>query len=208
MDSNWAAEHLQVIRTLMERTAVYRRALAPIMLTTGVLGCLAGALGWRQGWDSPRAFAAFWLMVCFLCIFISLLLVRRQALRDSEPFWSPPTRRVTEALLPAFFAGFMTVIAMFLPRWGDSLHAWWLPTIWMIIYGCASHAAGFFMPRGIRLLGWLFILAGSGLFIGLSFRNGVPPLRWGHAIMGGAFGGLHLAYGVYLYLTERSKNAA
>ena len=37
MESNWAAEHLQVIRTLMERSAIYRRALAPIMLGTGVL---------------------------------------------------------------------------------------------------------------------------------------------------------------------------
>jgi hypothetical protein len=28
MESNWAVEHLQTIRTLMERTALYRRALA------------------------------------------------------------------------------------------------------------------------------------------------------------------------------------
>jgi hypothetical protein len=191
----------------MERTAVYRRALAPIMLATGLLGVLAGMLGWIQGWDSPRAFALFWLLVCLACILISLLLVRRQALRASEPFWSPPTRRVTEAMLPPLSAGFMTVVALFLPRWADSVHAWWLPAIWMILYGCASHAAGFFMPRGIRLFGWLFILAGSGLFIALSLRNGAPPLRWGHAIMGASFGGLHLAYGVYLYLTERSKKA-
>ena len=34
MEPNWAAEHLQVIRTLMERSALYRRALAPIMSFT------------------------------------------------------------------------------------------------------------------------------------------------------------------------------
>ena len=33
MEPNWAGEHLQVIRTLMERSALYRRALAPV---TGV----------------------------------------------------------------------------------------------------------------------------------------------------------------------------
>ncbi len=32
----------------------------------------------------------------------SLLLVRRQALKAAEPFWSPPTRRVSQAVLPAF----------------------------------------------------------------------------------------------------------
>ena len=208
MDSNWAAEHLQVIRTLMDRTGVYRRALAPLMLTVGMLGSLAGVLGWSRGWDAPRSFALFWLLVCGVCVLISFLLARRQALRDSEPFWSPPTRRVAQALLPPFVAGFTTVVAMFLPRWGDSTQAWWLPAIWMILFGCASHAAGFFMPRGIRLFGWLFILAGSGLLVGLSLMDSLPSLRWGHAIMGGSFGGMHLAYGVYLYITERSKNAA
>ena len=38
MESNWAAEHLQTIRTLMERSAIYRRALAPIMLFAGLTG--------------------------------------------------------------------------------------------------------------------------------------------------------------------------
>src|SRR6266540_1083328 len=38
MESNWAAENLRVIRTLMERSAVYRRALAPLMLLAGGTG--------------------------------------------------------------------------------------------------------------------------------------------------------------------------
>ncbi len=45
MDTNQAAEHLQTIRTLMERSAVYRRALAPVMLLVGALGCLTAAIG-------------------------------------------------------------------------------------------------------------------------------------------------------------------
>src|ERR1700690_4243469 len=35
METNWAAEQLQTIRTLMERSAVYRRALGPVMLFAG-----------------------------------------------------------------------------------------------------------------------------------------------------------------------------
>jgi len=49
MESNWAAEHLQVIRTLMERSALYRRALAPIMIFNGVVGLAAAGLGWGLG---------------------------------------------------------------------------------------------------------------------------------------------------------------
>src|ERR1035438_7357056 len=60
MESNWAAEHLQVIRTLMERSALYRRALAPIMIFNGVVGLAAAALGWTLRVGSPHAFILFW----------------------------------------------------------------------------------------------------------------------------------------------------
>src|SRR5688572_22132653 len=46
MQSNWAEENLLIIRTLMERSAVYRRALAPIMVAIGVLGVVAAFLAW------------------------------------------------------------------------------------------------------------------------------------------------------------------
>ena len=35
----------------------------------------------------------------------SFWLVRRQALKDAELFWSPPTRRIMQALLPPLVAG-------------------------------------------------------------------------------------------------------
>src|SRR5207244_12763404 len=63
METNWATEHLQVIRTLMERSAVYRRALAPVMVLTGVLGLAAALAGSLATLDSPRGFAVDWLLV-------------------------------------------------------------------------------------------------------------------------------------------------
>ena len=67
MDSNWAGEHLQVIRTLMERSAIYRRTLAPIMLLLGILGLLAAARWfsvWSQGapLSSTGPPSAWWLL--------------------------------------------------------------------------------------------------------------------------------------------------
>ena len=211
MESNWAAEHLQVIRTLMERSALYRRALAPIMILNGVVGLAAAALGWALNIGSPRAFILFWAGVSVVAIAGSFLLVRRQALRESEPFWSPPTRRVTQALLPALAAGLMIGGVMVLRagsapdnpgRLGGML---WLPLIWAVLYGCAFHAAGFFLPRGMRLFGWAFILGGCGLFAA-GFPAEVRPLDYAHGVMGFFFGGLHLAYGVYLYFTEQRRN--
>ena len=213
MDTNWAAEHLQVIRTLMERSAVYRRALAPIMIINGIVGLAAAAIGWKLEIGAPRAFVLFWTGVSMVAVAGSFLLVRRQALKETEAFWSPPTRRVTQALLPPLTAGFIISLAFVVTGAGaaDGSHGGplalaWLPLSWVVLYGCAFHAAGFFMPRGMKIFGWAFILGGCGLFAA-GLPAGMPPADCAQAIMGLFFGGLHLAYGVYLYFTERRGNA-
>ena len=213
MESHWAAENLRVIRTLMERSAVYRRALAPLMLLAGGMGTLAAGVGWFTRIESPRAFVGFWLAVSVFTIAGCFLLLRRQALRDGEALWSPPTRRVTQALLPALAAGLAcSAIALF--KLGDAeekiasvVGMFCLPLGWIVFYGCAVHAAGFFMPRGIKLFGWLFIIGGCGLF-----ALGIPELPrrplYAHGVMGVFFGVLHLTYGIYLSCTEKRKNEA
>ncbi|HZR15929.1 MAG TPA: hypothetical protein VFE51_01260 [Verrucomicrobiae bacterium] len=206
MESNWAAEHLQVIRTLMERSAVYRRALAPIMSFNGVLGVVAGLIGWFAKIDAPQAFIGYWAGVGVLALAGSFLLVRRQALRESEPFWSPPTRRIAQALMPALFVGSIAgLLALVCPNW-EFLQTGSLPPFWMLLYGCALTAAGFFMHRGIKLLGWLFILSGCALMAAHCPAIASVTAMNGHCVMGAVFGGLHLAYGIYLYFTEQRRN--
>lgn len=206
MDSNWAAEHLQVIRTLMERSAVYRRALAPIMTYAGIIGLAGGICGLAFHINRPRSFILFWGGVGIAAMVGSFLLVRRQALKEKEPFWSPPTRRVAQALLPPFFIGAVGgALAVAVPGLGF-FSAQTLPALWFLLYGCALTAAGFFMSRGIKLLGWIFILGGCGLLALGSQTSLTFPEGAGHYWMGGGFGGLQLAYGIYLYFTEQSGN--
>ena len=206
MEPNSAAADLQVIRTLMERSAVYRRALAPVMLTTGGIGVLAAILGHSIPVVSQAGFAGYWMGVSVVALAVSLLMVRRQAVKEAEPFWSPPTRRVGQAFVPPLFAGM--VVGVLTACLGKDVPPWGLPALWMLLYGCALHAAGFFMVRGIKLFGWLFILTGCGLLAGTCFADGPSALPSGHVVMGGTFGGLHLAYGLYLYFTERSRKSA
>jgi hypothetical protein len=206
MESNWAAEHLQVIRTLMERSALYRRALAPIMIFNGIVGIAGGAMGWFLKIVSTQGFIGYWAGVGVLALAGSFLLVRRQALKESEPFWSPPTRRVAQALLAPLFIGSMAgLLGLVCPGCGF-LPAWGLPAFWMLLYGCALNAAGFFMHRGIKLLGWLFVFCGCALMTAPCLATGPFSLPDGHRVMGGVFGGLHLAYGIYLYFTENRRN--
>jgi hypothetical protein len=204
MDSQWAADNLQTIRTLMERSAIYRRALAPIMLSSGVIGIIAAVVPCFVSIRTNRGFALYWMSVSFIAMVTALLFVRRQALRDKEAFWTSPAKRVTEALQAPFIAGFG--IGAFLAVFDHHLEpAGWIATgAWSILYGCGLNAAGFFTPRGVGLFGRILVLLGCGfLFSWFMVPGDVNSSA--HFAMGFVFGVLHLTYGIYLYFTERKN---
>ena len=219
MNPNWAEENLQTIRTLMERSALYRRALAPIMCWAGGVGVSGAVLGCFLKIESGMGFIGYWMGVALVAIGGTFLLVRRQAIKSSEPFWSPPTRRVALALSAPLFVGFLLGL-LCLAAWSEKPIAdlptgmtdgageiFWLPAAWALFYGCALHAAGFFASRSLRRFGWLFIAAGGGVFVWmfLSHRQDWPIATWqaSHWLMGSLFGFLQLAYGGYLFVTEK-----
>jgi hypothetical protein len=204
METNWAEENLQTIRTLMERSAIYRRALAPIMLFTGTLGVASATIGFLCHLDSMRAFGALWLGTAVLVVAGAFLISRRQAFKDRESFWSPPTRRVGQALLPPLLAGMcLGFVFVFVGLANPVI----LTFIWLLFYGCALHAAGFFMPRGMKWFGWIYVGLACATLCFLAVDQPKVEIS-AHWFMGLFFGGLHLAYGAYLYLTEQGKNAA
>ncbi len=222
MNDQWAAENLQTIRTLMERATLYRRAMAPVMTVTGVIGMGAALGGWKAGIDAPLPFVLYWLCVAVVTSAAGVVLIRRQALRQAEPFWSPPMRRVSQALLPGLFAGLaMGCLLVFMLNCGqwramdpsgsaglrNYLSHIGLPLIWVILYGCAVHAAGFFMQRGIRVFGWLFIGCGCAGFLLGAPETEVGMVDLGYGIMGVVFGLLHALYGLYLFATEKPRSS-
>jgi hypothetical protein len=199
MEQHVAAEHLQVIRTLMERSAVYRRTLGPIMVFVGAVGSGAALGGIALGIEGLRAFCAWWLVAALVAIAGAFAIARRQALEDGERFWSPPALRVTQALLPPLAAGLFLSLALIVFAPGDVRWLFVLGTA--LFYGCA-------VPRGTNLFGWLIIvLAAASLFTRLVFAPGAAAAV-DHALMGGFFGGAHLAYGAYLFMTEPRKTPA
>ncbi len=222
MKTDQAAEQLQTIRTLMERSALYRRALAPLMTYAGVLGILAAFLGYLLRVEAETTFIVYWYAVALLGLSGSLFLVRRQAIKTNEPFWSPPTRRVAAAMLPTLTVGFVIGVWVYFvfasPSPGESScgefqvgqHLGLLCAVWAILYGCGLHAAGFFTSRGLRHFGWLFIAAGKAILAWMMFlQPGWSRSFEGwhnHVLMGALFGGLQLAYGIYLFATGEEQN--
>jgi hypothetical protein len=206
MEYHAATEHLQVIRTLMERSALYRRTLAPLMLYVGAVGVAAGAGGLAIGIETARPFGAWWLGAAVVALAGAFAIARRQAMQDGERFWSPPTLRVAQAILPPLAAGLVLSLAMIAARPEQVFWQFVLPN--MLLYGCAAHAAGFFMPRGMKLFGWLVIGLSAIAVLAAAVGWLVPGFTTDHVLMGGLFGLVHLAYGVYLYATEPRKTAA
>lgn len=207
MNPNLAEENLQTIRLLMERSALYRRALAPIMLVAGVLGLIAAGVALYFHVESPRPFAGLWLGTAAVVVTLAFVLARRQALKDDEPFWSPPTYRVAQALLPPLLSGMVLGGVLALPDVNESLN-FPMVLVWLFFYGCALHSAGFFMVRGIKWFGWVFIV-GAILLMTLVYVVNWPIVpQAANWVMGFFFGGLHLAYGIYLYFTEKKHPVA
>lgn len=196
----------------MERAGVYRRALAPMTSVAGVIGVTGGVISdWVPYFNESRAYVLFWALISLIAGGSGLYLSRRQAWKDQEAFWSPPARRVTQAFLPSVAMGIF--IAVWAWHSGQASRDWmrWIPCLWMGVYGMGLNAAGFFMPRGIRLLGWFFIcgalcLGFWNLFV--AGGKGSAPVEWRtlHWLMAGVFGGGHLLYGIYLNLTETYRS--
>jgi hypothetical protein len=209
MNPKWAEENLQTIRTLMERSAIYRRALAPIMILCGVIGIFCGVAGWGLGINSTRGFVFLWIFAAALSLASSLLLARRQAIKDSEPLWSAPTKRIAQALFPPFFIGLLiSVVWVSQERFELHTDNFALIIIWLLFFGFAVHSAGFFMPRGVKRFAWMFIIVGCVLLLAPELQLEALQNRSPHLLMAAIFGGLHLAYGIYLYFTEKKTPVA
>lgn len=209
MSSNWAEENLQVIRTLMERSAGYRRKMAPMMLMAAVLGTAGGFGADLLRIQDLRTFVGYWSCIAGVIILVSGYIVRGQALRSKEQFWTAPTLRIFTAFLPVFVVGGAAGLVL-VSEWSGSLRGagHLLVICWCFLYGLGLHSAGFFVAKGIRRLGWLFV--GTGLFLvflcvkqpDMLFR--IDP----NMLMGGIFGGLHLLSGIYLFYTEQRDEPA
>lgn len=202
-----AEQHLAVIRTLMERSTLYRRALGPLFLMAGSLGVVTAVAGMLLPLGNHGAgFLGLWLVTVVVVLTLALVMTRRQAGRDQEPFWPGPARRVTMAFAPPLLVGAALTGLMVVGSWcPPNLLA--LVVLWVLSYGFALHAAGSLTPRAVRYLGLVFLLTGVLLAIGAWQGNLGHTPRIAHGLMGTTFGGFHLLCGLYLVVIKKGSNA-
>ncbi len=205
-DSETALEHLQVIRSLMEKATVYRSVTVPTAVMGGVIAIATAVFLYLKDAQiaTPAAMGA-WLGSFVLINVVNHALIWRTAQRAKEPYFSVGLSMALKALIPALFVGGLLGMTLGFGPKSDLIGA---TLIWVTFYGLALMATSGFSPRSLRLLGMVFTLIGAcGLAAHWSID--LTELTSAHQlsalIMGLTFGVCHL---VYAFCVRVSTNRA
>lgn len=216
-----AAEHLGVIRSLMERATVYRAISAPTALIGGITALIAsfymlyraGFFGENAHRDafSTRDFVGPWLIVLLITISANTFFVWREAQRDHRPLFSPGLRLALRSILPSIFvAAAITYVSWRNPS--DLEGPTVLGLTWIGCYGLALLATMNFAPRSLVILGRCFVFTSVIWLLFLSSPN-IPFIAetrgfvGANFAMGLTFGLFHLIYAVCTWRPESGAAA-
>jgi hypothetical protein len=207
-----AAEHLKVIRSLMERANTYRAISAPGAFVGGLLALATAATLARINADlnpgnGGNVFTLAWLIALAVSGLTNALLLARHAASRGEPFFSPGMRLALRSLTPPLFVGgLLGITQAVLHNQPDQC-----AITWILCYGLALLATANFAPLSIRYLGMAFV--GSGTLLLLLWHLGacppdIPDTTLGAIFMALTFGILHLVYALSVGLKKHAHDEA
>jgi hypothetical protein len=110
----------------------------------------------------------------------------RKSRAEGVSLLSGPGKRFAWNMIPPLVAGGILTLGLVRAGLYDLL-----PPTWLLLYGAGIVTGGSYSVRPIPLMGVGFMLAGVLAL--------VSPPAWGDAYMAGAFGGLHIAFGVVIW---------
>jgi hypothetical protein len=190
-----ASRDLERIRTLMERATEYSHLSGVSILLSGVLAA-AGVAACRMldvDYERPahaERLAVVWGAVFVLAAVQGVAFSVANARRKGESPWSPLTRQVVTAMLPALFVG-AALTGYALQTGQIDL----LPPCWMLAYGSSLMGLGLFAGARIRAAAVAFLAMGAAsLFLWKDH---------GLATMLASFGGIHLVLGAWVLWKPR-----
>jgi hypothetical protein len=176
-------DNLRFIRQTMEE-AVYFTAVSGVgEIAVGLTALLAAWLASRQA--TRGEWLVIWLGEALIAALITGAAVVWKARQARISLLSRPGRRFVLGLLPPFGAGALLTYALFAAG-----AAALLPGLWLLLYGTAVVTGGAFSVRIVPVMGLGFMALGAvALF--------TPP-AWGDGFLAAGFGGLNLAFGLYI----------
>jgi len=178
-----AEENLQFIRRTMERSSTFTAVPGLGGAGMGVIGLAAAILAANQ--PTAERWLIVWLVAAAVAFGIGVAAVLRKAARLSAPLAGPVGRRFAMSLAAPLVAGAALT-------WGVWMHddSALMPAVWLLLYGTGVLAGGVFSVAAVRLLGVAFMALGVAAL--------ATPPAWGNVWLGMGFGGLQLAFGLYI----------
>lgn len=151
------------------------------MVAIGLLAIIVAVIAGRE----PAQLAALnvWLASSFMPPVIMLWAMVRKARAARMPLLSGPGRKFVLSFSPPMLVGALLTLVLYRAGFLEAI-----PGVWLLLYGTAVVAGGAFSVKIVPVMGLCFMAAGAvALF---------APLSWQMWILGAAFGGLHIGFGL------------
>jgi len=178
-----AADDLRFIRETMERSASFTAVPGWGQVAMGVTALGAAFIARLQ--TAPSAWLQVWLGEALVAAAIGLTATRSKAQRTGLPLTSGPGRKFAVTFLPPMAAGALLTVMLY--RAGLVRD---LPGTWLLLYGTGVVTGGAFSVAIVPVMGACFMLAGAAALF--------APAAWGNYFMAAGFGGLHVAFGLWI----------
>lgn len=177
-----AMDNLAFIRNTMEAAGSFTAVSGWGMVAIGLLAIAVAFAAGVQ--DTATSALNIWLASAVLSPVIMMWAMVRKARAAKMPLLSGPGRKFVLSFSPMVVGALLTLVlyrAMLLEA---------IPGVWLLLYGTGVVAGGAFSVRIVPVMGLCFMAAGViALF---------TPFALGHLILGAAFGGFHIAFGILI----------
>ncbi len=178
-----AADDLRFIRETMERSSSFTAVPGWGQVAMGFTALGAAFIARLQ--STPAAWLQVWLGEALVAVAIGLSATRSKALRTGLPLTSGPGRNFAATFLPPMAAGALLTVMLYRAGLARAL-----PGTWLLLYGTGVVTGGALSVAIVPVMGACFMLAGAVALL--------APTAWGNYFLAAGFGGLHLAFGLWI----------
>ena len=178
-----AAENLRFIRSAMERSSTFTAIPGAGGVVMGAIGLVAAGVAAQQ--PTGDRWLATWLGGAAIAASAGLFAMVRKARAAGLSLTGVNARRFALGMAAPFVAG----AAITYELWAVGNFTVMAPA-WLLLYGAGVLTGGMFSVPIVRVIGVCFMAAGIGAIL--------TPHDWGNAWLAIGFGGLQMAFGVYI----------
>ncbi len=174
-------DNLAFIRNTMEAAGSFTAVSGWGMVAIGVLAIVVAIVASQV--TSGALALNIWLGAAILSPLLMIWAMIRKARAAKMPLLSGPGRKFVLSFSPPMFVGAVLTLVLYRAGFVDAI-----PGVWLLLYGTAVVAGGAFSVKIVPVMGLCFMAAGViALF---------SPVSWNDWILGAAFGGLHIGFGI------------